>query len=112
MGQLSEELAKKVEDSLRQQEEITQLLAQVVDLQSQNKRMVAENDELANMVGVARDCQQELTLELAELKEKYAEVLDLLHDTQDQLRRVQKKVRKGRCFWWCRRKRKDRNGRR
>lgn len=31
--QLSEELAKKVEDSLRQQEEITQLLAQVVDLQ-------------------------------------------------------------------------------
>lgn len=91
VSQLSEELAKKVEDSLRQQEEITQLLAQVVDLQSRNKRMVAENDELANMVGVARDCQQELTMELAELKEKYAEVLDLLHDTQDQLRRVQKK---------------------
>lgn len=91
VGQLSEELAKKVEDSLRQQEEITQLLAQVVDLQARNKRLVVENDELANMVGVARDCQQELTMELAELKEKYAEVLDLLHDTQDQLRRVQKK---------------------
>lgn len=44
------------------------------------------------MVGVARECQQELTMELAELKEKYAEVLDLLHDTQDQLRRAQKKV--------------------
>ncbi|XP_063840224.1 trafficking kinesin-binding protein 1-like isoform X2 [Scylla paramamosain] len=91
VGQLSDELAKKVEDSLRQQEEITQLLAQVVDLQSRNKRLLGENDELANMVGVARDCQQELTMELAELKEKYAEVLDLLHDTQDQLRRVQKK---------------------
>ncbi|XP_069943683.1 trafficking kinesin-binding protein 1-like isoform X9 [Cherax quadricarinatus] len=91
IGQLSEELAKKVEDSLRQQEEITQLLAQVVDLQSRSKRLAMENDELANMVGVARDCQQELTMELAELKEKYAEVLDLLHDTQDQLRRVQKK---------------------
>lgn len=95
MSQLSEELAKKVEDSLRQQEEITQLLAQVVDLQSQNKRMVAENDELANMVGVARDCQQELTMELAEMKEKYAEVLDLLHDTQEQLRQKHRKVRKG-----------------
>ncbi|XP_071546517.1 trafficking kinesin-binding protein 1 isoform X5 [Panulirus ornatus] len=95
VSQLSEELAKKVEDSLRQQEEITQLLAQVVDLQARNKRLVAENDELANMVGVARDCQQELTMELAELKEKYAEVLDLLHDTQDQLRRVQKKNQPG-----------------
>ncbi|XP_066977541.1 trafficking kinesin-binding protein milt isoform X9 [Macrobrachium rosenbergii] len=89
--QLNDDLAKKVEDSLRQQEEITQLLAQVVDLQSRNKRLAVENDELHNMVGVARDCQQELTMELAELKEKYAEVLDLLHDTQDQLRRVQKK---------------------
>ncbi|XP_042205710.1 trafficking kinesin-binding protein 1-like isoform X2 [Homarus americanus] len=91
VGQLSEELARKVEDSLRQQEEITHLLAQVVDLQSRSKRLMVENDELANMVGVARDCQQELTMELAELKEKYAEVLDLLHDTQDQLRRVQRK---------------------
>lgn len=89
--QLSEDVAKKVEDSLRHQEEITQLLAQVVDLQSRNKRLGAENDELQSMVGVARECQQELTMELAELKEKYAEVLDLLHDTQDQLRRVQKK---------------------
>ncbi|XP_076033795.1 trafficking kinesin-binding protein milt isoform X2 [Oratosquilla oratoria] len=89
--QLSDELAKKVEDSLRQQEEITQLLAQVVDFQAANKRLVSENEELANMVQVARECQQELTTELAELKEKYAEVLDLLHDTQDQLRRVQKK---------------------
>ncbi|KAK3856466.1 hypothetical protein Pcinc_037216 [Petrolisthes cinctipes] len=89
--QLSEELAKKVEDSLRQQEEITQLLAQVVDLQAHNKRLTCENDELASMVGVARECQQELTMELAELKEKYAEVLDLLHDTQDQLRRAHKK---------------------
>lgn len=60
--------------------------------QAQSKRLTCENDELASMVGVARECQQELTMELAELKEKYAEVLDLLHDTQDQLRRAQKKV--------------------
>ena len=90
--QLAEELAKKTEDSLRQQEEITQLLAQVVELQARGKRLSVENEELANMVTVARECQQELTTELADLKEKYAEVLDLLHDTQDQLRRVQKKV--------------------
>lgn len=34
---LSEELARKVEDSLRQQEEISSLLGQVVDLQQRCK---------------------------------------------------------------------------
>lgn len=34
---LSEELARKVEDSLRQQEEISSLLAQMVDLQARCK---------------------------------------------------------------------------
>lgn len=61
-------------------------------MQNTAKRLSRENEELASLVGVARECQQELTTELAELKEKYAEVLDLLHDTQEQLRRAQKKV--------------------
>lgn len=34
---LSDELARKVEDSLRQQEEISSLLAQIVDLQARCK---------------------------------------------------------------------------
>lgn len=34
---LSEELARKVEDTLRQQEEISSLLAQIVDLQARCK---------------------------------------------------------------------------
>ncbi|KAG7281967.1 hypothetical protein CRUP_003025 [Coryphaenoides rupestris] len=37
VGDLSEELARKVEDSLRQQEEISYLLAQIVDLQARCK---------------------------------------------------------------------------
>ena len=37
VGDLSEELARKVEDSLRQQEEISSLLAQIVDLQARCK---------------------------------------------------------------------------
>lgn len=89
--QLSEELSRKIEESLRQQDDTTQLLAQLVELQATSKRLMRENEELASLVTVARECQEELTTELAELKEKYAEVLDLLHDTQEQLRRVQKK---------------------
>ncbi|KAB7497307.1 Trafficking kinesin-binding protein 1 [Armadillidium nasatum] len=91
VAQMSEELSKKIEDNLRLQEETTQLLAQVVELQNTAKRLTRENEELGSLVGVARECQEELTTELAELKEKYAEVLDLLHDTQEQLRRAQKK---------------------
>lgn len=34
---LSEELARKIEDTLRQQEEISSLLAQIVDLQARCK---------------------------------------------------------------------------
>ena len=90
--QLSDELSKKIDQSLRQQEETTQLLAQVVEYQATNKKLTKENEELSSLVGVARECQQELTTELADLKEKYAEVLDLLHDTQQQLRKAQKKV--------------------
>ena len=37
VADLSEELARKVEDSLRQQEEISSLLAQIVDLQARCK---------------------------------------------------------------------------
>lgn len=73
---------------------IKNTFSQVVELQNTAKRLTRENEELGSLVGVARECQQELTTELAELKEKYAEVLDLLHDTQEQLRRAQKKV----CF--------------
>ena len=43
------------------------------------------------MVTISRECQQELTGEIAALKERYAEVLDLFHDSQEQLRN--KKVR-------------------
>ncbi|KAF2353083.1 Trafficking kinesin-binding protein domain [Trinorchestia longiramus] len=89
--QLSVELRQKNEDALKQHEEATLLLAQIVELQAKLKESVVENQELASMVSIGRECQQELTAEIAELKERYAEVLDLLHDTQEQLRKYSKK---------------------
>lgn len=44
---LSEELARKVEDTLRQQEEISSLLAQIVDLQARCK---AVRDSFFHMI--------------------------------------------------------------
>ncbi|XP_047737920.1 trafficking kinesin-binding protein 1 isoform X2 [Hyalella azteca] len=89
--QLTVELRQKNEESLKQHEEATLLLAQIVDLQAKLKESGEENQELASLVSISRECQQELSAEIAELKERYSEVLDLLHDTQEQLRRYSKK---------------------
>ena len=40
---------------------------------------------------IVRDCQNELAGELGDYKDKYAEILDLLHDTQDQLKQQNKR---------------------
>uniref|UniRef100_T1JHE0 HAP1 N-terminal domain-containing protein n=1 Tax=Strigamia maritima TaxID=126957 RepID=T1JHE0_STRMM len=86
VDQLSEELSKKIDDNLRQQEEITMLLAQLVDFQQKNKKINVENEDLQQHLHAAKECQQELTTELADLKEKYREVVEMLHENQEQLR--------------------------
>ena len=46
-----------------------------------------EVDDVTFLLDSTRETQTELTTELADLKDKYAEVIELLHDTQEQLRR-------------------------
>lgn len=46
IASLSEELAKKTEDAARQQEEITHLLSQIVDLQKKAKAVRSSNAKL------------------------------------------------------------------
>ncbi|XP_046681201.1 trafficking kinesin-binding protein milt-like isoform X2 [Homalodisca vitripennis] len=50
-----------------------------------------ENEELVQMVNLARETQCELATELAEVKEKYAEVMNLLQEAQETLRKQRKK---------------------
>lgn len=49
---------------------------------------------------VVRECQSELAAELADYKEKYAEILVLLHETQEQLKE-QKKQNAPTAFTGC-----------
>ncbi|XP_036287859.1 trafficking kinesin-binding protein 1 isoform X5 [Pipistrellus kuhlii] len=70
IASISEELAKKTEDAARQQEEITHLLSQIVDLQKKAKACAVENEELVQHLGAAKDAQRQLTAELRELAEK------------------------------------------
>ncbi|XP_062847516.1 trafficking kinesin-binding protein 1 isoform X2 [Trichomycterus rosablanca] len=92
MSSLAEELAKKTEDASRQQEEITHLLSQIVDLQKKVKCYAVENEELTQHLGAAKDAQRQLTAELRELEDKYAECMEMLHEAQEELKNVRNKT--------------------
>ncbi|XP_013858810.1 trafficking kinesin-binding protein 1 isoform X2 [Austrofundulus limnaeus] len=92
ISSLAEELAKKTEDASRQQEEITHLLSQIVDLQKKAKLYAVENEELTQHLGAAKDAQRQLTAELQELQDKYAECMEMLHEAQEELKNLRNKT--------------------
>ncbi|XP_029445538.1 trafficking kinesin-binding protein 1 isoform X4 [Rhinatrema bivittatum] len=92
IASISEELAKKTEDAARQQEEITHLLSQIVDLQKKAKAYAVENEELVQHLGAAKDAQRQLTAELRELEDKYAECMEMLHEAQEELKNLRNKT--------------------
>ncbi|XP_019108950.1 trafficking kinesin-binding protein 1 isoform X1 [Larimichthys crocea] len=85
---IAEELARKTEDASRQQEEITHLLSQIVDLQKKAKSYAVENEELSQHLVAAKDAQRQLTTELQELEEKYLECIEMLHEAQEELKNL------------------------
>uniref|UniRef100_A0AAV2KA22 Trafficking kinesin-binding protein 1-like n=1 Tax=Knipowitschia caucasica TaxID=637954 RepID=A0AAV2KA22_KNICA len=85
---IAEELARKTEDASRQQEEITHLLSQIVDLQKKAKSFEVENEELSQHLIAAKDAQRQLTAELQELELKYCECIEMLHEAQEELKNL------------------------
>lgn len=88
---LSEELARKVEDSLRQQEEISALLGQIVDLEQRYKVLSTENEELTQHLNASRESQSQLKTELKELQERYSECEDMLHEAREDIKNLRNK---------------------
>ncbi|XP_033728097.1 trafficking kinesin-binding protein 1-like isoform X1 [Pecten maximus] len=86
----SQELALKTEETYSQKEEITNLLAQLVDLQRKCKVLTAENLELQKHLEASQSSQKHLTKELAEYKDKHDEVLELLEENQEELRKLRR----------------------
>uniref|UniRef100_A0A8C2SZN7 Huntingtin associated protein 1 n=1 Tax=Coturnix japonica TaxID=93934 RepID=A0A8C2SZN7_COTJA len=79
---LSEELARKAEDTARQQEEISQLLAQVVELQQKCRSV----EELQQHLATAKEVQQQLRTELQDLQDKYVECGGMLQEAQEEVK--------------------------
>ncbi|XP_051729294.1 trafficking kinesin-binding protein 1 isoform X3 [Ctenopharyngodon idella] len=88
ISSIAEELARKTEDASRQQEEITHLLSQIVDLQKKAKTFAIENEELSQHLLAAKDAQRQLTTELQELEDKYSECIEMLHEAQEELKNL------------------------
>ncbi|XP_077175266.1 trafficking kinesin-binding protein 2 isoform X2 [Paroedura picta] len=91
MAQMSEELAAKNEELLHYQEEISSLLAQVVDLQHSIKEHVIEKEELRLHLQASKDAQRQLTAELHDLQERNAECLGMLQESQEEVRGLRSK---------------------
>ncbi|KAJ9587677.1 hypothetical protein L9F63_018893, partial [Diploptera punctata] len=88
---LADELHRQKEESRQQHEELALLISKLALAESQILKLTAENEELTSNLHITRDNQSQLASELADLKDRYAEVLNLLRDTQEQLRRQRKK---------------------
>ena len=50
---------------------------------------------MAAQLEVYNETQEELTSELADFKEKYREIVNLLHDTQEELKKTKKRTYSG-----------------
>ncbi|XP_052346459.1 trafficking kinesin-binding protein 1-like isoform X2 [Oncorhynchus keta] len=88
---LSDELARKVEDTLRQQEEISSLLAQIVDLQARCKALTTDNEVLTQHLSASRESQSQLKSELNYLQDKYSECEDMLREAREDIKNLRNK---------------------
>uniref|UniRef100_A0A3Q3LSB3 Trafficking kinesin-binding protein 1-like n=1 Tax=Mastacembelus armatus TaxID=205130 RepID=A0A3Q3LSB3_9TELE len=85
------DLSRRVEDSVRQQEEISSLLAQIVDLQARCKGLTHENEELNQHLSASRESQLKLKSELKDLQDKYSECEDMLHEAREDIKNLRNK---------------------
>ncbi|XP_046408464.1 trafficking kinesin-binding protein milt [Ischnura elegans] len=88
---LSEELERVRNEGGRQREEVDALLDKLDAAQAENKRLRLENEELSSLVLITKENQDRLTTELADFKERYGEVMCLLTEAQENLRKVRQK---------------------
>ncbi|XP_020794759.2 trafficking kinesin-binding protein 2 isoform X2 [Boleophthalmus pectinirostris] len=91
MVTLTEDLSRKNEELVRHQEEIAQLLSQIVELQHRVKELALEKEELRIHLQASKDAQRQLTAELKEVTERNAECLEMLHESQEEIKELRNK---------------------
>ncbi|XP_044734084.1 trafficking kinesin-binding protein milt isoform X2 [Chrysoperla carnea] len=88
---MAEELDRMKDENRLQHEQIMSLTAKLTDAEMRLHKFTMENDEMTSLLHITKETQTSLATELVEYKERYAEVLGLLRDTQEQLRRQRRR---------------------
>ncbi|CAN9498145.1 unnamed protein product [Ophioblennius macclurei] len=88
MVSLTDELSQKNEELVRHQEEIAQLLSQIVELQHRVKELALEKEELRIHLQASKEAQRQLTAELNELTERNVECVEMLHESQEEIKEL------------------------
>ncbi|XP_017795323.1 PREDICTED: trafficking kinesin-binding protein milt [Habropoda laboriosa] len=88
---MSEELDRQKEENRLQHEQIISLTAKLAETELRLAQLMAEHDEVGATLLITKDNQNTLASELAEFKDRYTEVVNLLAETQEQLRKQRKK---------------------
>ncbi|KAL0272865.1 UNVERIFIED_CONTAM: hypothetical protein PYX00_005687 [Menopon gallinae] len=88
---MSDDLEKQKEENRNQHEMIVSLTAKLKDMEEKLNKYVVENEELSTVLSITKENQNKLALELADFKDRYTEVMNLLQDAQEQLKRQRKK---------------------
>lgn len=89
---LSLELERMKEENRLQHEQIVSLTGRLAEAEMRLHQLTAENDEQVSLLSITKENQNMLATELAEFKTRYQEVLALLQEAQEQLRKHRKKA--------------------
>uniref|UniRef100_A0A182WA00 Uncharacterized protein n=1 Tax=Anopheles minimus TaxID=112268 RepID=A0A182WA00_9DIPT len=88
---LNLELERLKEENRLQHEQIISLTGRLADAEIRLHQLTSENEEASSLLCITKENQNLLAGELAEFKLRYQEVLNLLQETQEQLRRQRKR---------------------
>lgn len=89
---VSLELERYKEENRFQHEQIINLTSRLAEVEMRLHQLTTENEETSSRLCITKETQNMLATELAEFKVRYQEVLSLLQESQEQLRRQRKRV--------------------
>lgn len=89
---LTDEIASKAEDNIRQQEEISHLINTVVDLQKRHKQLSMDNEDLQSLLNSSQVNQNQLQTKVEDLQDKYHECLEMLMENQREVKKLNSKI--------------------
>lgn len=91
LNELQIEIERLKEENSLQHEQIINVTTRLVDSEMRLHQITTENEEQSSILCITKENQNALAVELTEFKTRYQEVMALLNETQEQLRKFRKK---------------------